>query len=154
MNNYYKMNYVSNLNDIFNHIKMNSHHANIFINLDNTIKLLNLTPIIYKNNPFLRTKLISNTKTYDFTKKLLPYNYFLKKIAEEVNNDIKKIYVITNTNEHTCDMSSNIIMIDCDQFDNIINKIENSILIIDTNENASRQLKDKQNIHVIILRAI
>ncbi len=167
MNNHYEMSYVSNLNDVFNHIKKNSHHTSIFINLDNTVKLLNLTPVIYKNNPFLRTKLISRTKNYDFT--LSTNNCFLKKIIEEFRDDPRKIYVITNTNfDHQIkNISSNIVIIRSTQFDSIVKNDTDSekliqkrilslpsILIVDTNENISKQFKNKQNIQIVILKVI
>lgn len=150
MNNHYKMSYVSNLADVFNQIRMSSHHNSIYINLDNTMALLNLTQTVYKNNPSLRTKLISRTKTYDFTKN--GNEYFLNKIVEEFKNDPKKIYVITNCNNDL--KHDNIKTIHSSQFENIIDRDQGPILIIDTNENRTKSLKNKQNIHVMILRII
>lgn len=150
MNNHYKMSYVSNISDVVNHVKMNPDHNSVYINLDNAIALLNLTSTVYKNNPSLRTKLISRTKSYDFSKNRK--EYFMDKILEEFRNDKKKIYVITNSND--LKTTENIKTINSSQFENIINCDNGSILIVDTNENNTKALKNKQNVHVMILRII
>jgi hypothetical protein len=150
MNNYYKMSYVSNLSDVFKQIRTSPHHCNIYINLDNTMELLNLTQTVYKNNPSLRTKLISRTKSYDFTKN--GGEYFIGKIFEEFKNDSKKIYVITNFNSDL--KNDNIKLIHSSEFENIVNKDQEYVLIVDTNENKAKALKNKKNVHVMILRII
>jgi hypothetical protein len=114
------------------------------------MELLNLTQTVYKNNPSLRTKLISRTKSYDFTKN--GGEYFIGKIFEEFKNDSKKIYVITNFNSDL--KNDNIKLIHSSEFENIVNKDQEYVLIVDTNENKAKALKNKKNVHVMILRII
>ena len=155
MNNNHRMTHVSDIVDIFNYFPNDKSCSSIYINIENIIKLIELTPVLYNNIPLLRTHMISKTKTYDSNSlKFVLLDKILEKNSTLQNNNL---FLITDNDETIKYINNNTtskltILNQCET-KNMINSDENDILIVDTNNN---MLNDKinNNVHFLIFELL
>lgn len=145
-----QMKYAANVTNILDWIENTSDHDTVFINLDNIAKLIKIIPVVYKNNPHMRTNMISKTKSYEFTN--FKYKDELKKIIESLCQlSTKKIYlIVSDADEYlNIDMKGeNITIINKNMYANVLSQYKTG-LVIDTNEIANDVANKKKDILIL-----
>lgn len=155
-NIYQKMSHIFDVNDVFQYTNNNIGPHNVYINLDSTLKLFSIAPILYKNVPKLRSKMIQTTKSYQFSRSIYDIIDTLNSGSQSAKN-IEKICVVSDdkdTIDYIKSKKMDIIIISNKQFDIFINNNNSeSILLIDAGYN-KLNLTNKNNIHVMIPQLI
>lgn len=124
------------------HNKQNDNY-NIYFNFDNIVSLANISNNIYKNNPMLRSKMVSQAKSYDYPKDST--NMILESILTKSNENKNNVFIITNSNiKFDLDKYSKVKIIN---MNNIENHFKNDLhnLIVDTDTKIATKLSSNKN---------
>lgn len=153
----YKMTHILNVDDVFTYTENSNEQCCVYFDLDSASKLLNVAPLLYKNVPSLRPKIIQASKSYKLTKSVYD-------LLDSVNNgyrnskNIEKIYVIsedTNVVDYIKANDMNIAVVNSDQFYKTCCEENNKpILFVDVNENKIKKINSKKNMHVMLLQLV
>lgn len=151
---YNKMSYVSQLVDIFTFIdNIQENNINVYLDFDNIMKLHKIAPLLYKNVPSFRTKMISNSKSYEFKDNFEEMLDFLNGRLD--GTKISNIFIITN-NKNINDGTKNkkLKIINNEMFYSTINSDKKISLIVDINDKKINNMLCRENIYGITLQLI
>ena len=151
---YNKMSYVSQLLDIFKFIEnIQENNINVYLDFDNIMKLHKIAPLLYKNVPSFRTKMISNSKSYEFKNS---FEEMFDLLNDKLDyTKISNIFIITN-NKTINDSAKNkkLKIINYEAFYSLINSDKKISLIVDINDKKINNILHKENIYGLILHLI
>jgi hypothetical protein len=148
------MSYVSQLVDIFTFIdNIQENNINVYLDFDNIMKLHKIAPLLYKNVPSFRTKMISNSKSYEFKDNFEEMLDFLNGRLD--GTKISNIFIITN-NKNINDGTKNkkLKIINNEMFYSTINSDKKISLIVDINDKKINNMLYRENIYGITLQLI
>jgi hypothetical protein len=156
-NIHYKMTHILNVNDVFTFTNNNTETYNVYIDIDSTSKLLNIAPLLYKNVPSLRPKIIQASKSYTLNKTIYD---LLDSVNSGYNTsrNIDKIYIVSDdesTSNYIKEKQMNVVVISNDQFNKIVhNDNDRPTLFVDVNELNAKKIKHKKNMHIMLLQLV
>jgi TusA-related sulfurtransferase len=158
MNKSRKMHYISDIDEVFTHKYTDcvDNTISIYINFDNINNLLKLLPKLYNNIPSLRTKIITNVQSYDFSKNI--GNTLLKRIVEKYNtankNKVTKLFIITDDEKIKQNLPEFITCSNNIELKKIVDDDENHILFVDTDYIKMKQIGNNKNVNIMLFNMI
>jgi len=150
MTHNHKMTHISDVTEIFNHLSKDHSCSSIYINIENIIQLIELSSVIYNNNPFLRTQMISKTKTYNLdTQKYSLFDNILKNTNKIQDYNLFLIVNNYKMTQYIKKQSDKITLLSPSECIGVIDKDNKSVLILDTNTNLLNKT-NKKNAHFLV----
>lgn len=150
MNHNHIMTHISDVTEIFNNLPKDHSSSSIYINIENIIQLIELSSVLYNNNPLLRTHMISKIKTYNLnTQKYDLIDNILKNTNKIQDHNL---FLIVNNSEmiqYIRNKSKKIAILSLLESTSILDNDANSILVLDTNINLLN-VTNKKNAHLLI----
>ena len=147
---YKKMIHVTHFVDIFTIIdSVRDDKIDIYIDADNIRKLIKIAPLLYDNVPALRTKIITNNKSYDFKTEI---DIILGPMNDRLAYTDRKIkaYVVTNNMHAYKQKYDKLHFLNYDEFYFTINNSKNSSILIDINDKKTNQILNNKDLSVLV----
>ncbi len=149
-----KMSHVTQLADVFKFIdNIKESNINVYLDFDNIMKLHKIAPLLYKNVPSFRTKMISNIKSYEFKNNVDEMLEFLNGRLD--GTKISNIFIITN-NKSINDGTKNkkLKIINSEMFYSMLNSDKKTSLIVDINDKKINNILYRENVYGIMFQLI